>query len=743
MKNFAIAAWILEHSAEASSLMPHVERRPIIEVVLSEIAATECTDLEGPQSVDEWFRSTVDRNNLEVIQKTATALGDKLGNENVECRLGVINVYHRLMLILSRPFDIFSILDLQQAFDPYIINFAVSCTEDKGHVCGFLQAMDKVSNGLSQVWQEAIVSSAFPGLSDLASSDDRRCIFLSWPLLDVAWEKYLSIKRLSNNEIEKVVRSAIPQLDRICDQNRYMWSLYPHIGILCSASIDEVCSGQFSGATDWVLEGFPEALDVVVPNIYVCQELALQIMNFVWENVGQMRPLSISATAFPNVERFCQVDPDSGYYQRDYLRIAMLCSFPIRDICSKMIDDESLLYGPNPLPGLPALMRTIIRSLGDDGVVEECRTLLYTILPQLPRRYVGGRLDVDRRRAFSDSLPLLTSLTAPKYYPTSVYFNGEEGIDAGGLRRDWFGRIAAIVSEPISDDKAGNLFKFTETSGEKLLQLNLDPDQMASEGRGISGAAGLQLTPFGRSVYYAFGRLMAIAFIQREQLGMALPSFFFAKLLNGVITLDDLSPEEEARKTSLEKFAADFEKRDPGDVLESGGIFPDQISSQTITKQNVHAVMNQLADSLIPNVIMDHIRSGFDHAVRIDLVRARFLPRHLKLLIAGESELDVDELETIAKRDDDMPPSDVAFDLLFEWLRLQKTSTHRQFMRFVTGSPSLSARRLTIRGPAVDQGMLPKPHTCSGQLDLPNYTTIEELNEKMLLAIASEEMGMA
>ena len=846
--------------------------------------------------------------------------------------------------------EMLNVIDIKRPFDPYVINLALTCSIEEGKICGFLIDIGlsgtemALLDTFSEMWEKAVVSPSFPALSVIAGSKAERCSLLSWPLLVRAWHKYISDKGSLGGPGD-VGRSEIPDLDRVCQDSRRYWTRDPRIGIMCDARVVQVCQGKFH-EDDWSLGGFSDAINVVVINMNVCQPLAVAILNRAWDLYqGSEIPIeSFSAVDLPNLKRFCGIDSESQFFKSEYLRIALLCSIPIKDVSQRIIAESILdqkpmqghrsiitlqaipdlvkyvryseedrsklipaiidaiwdeagickveifgdftglknlnLKGPpdsdggglctlnslgGPTRAEPAaeaailfmcrhssvdavcefvretasrgksaeMMRDIINRqldlakfvedmantnlvklslpeynticssdvaafvaeitfmLGETSAVASARTHiewagfclshddllnsfkqlenpLNPICPQkeensdslilntaaaiasIPQRIVrGGRLNVNRETAFSDSLALLTSITVDPNYPTSVYFYGEAGIDAGGLRRDWLGRIAAIVSEPISDDKAGNLFSFkAQAGGVEDLQLNLNPDQMVSEGRGIihrnaEGIERLELTPFGKDVYHAFGRLMAIAFIHGEQLGMALPSYFFAKLLNGFITLDDLLPEEEDWKNSLEKFASDFKAGH--DEVDVDDIFPGRIESGIFTKTNLDAMVAKLAEAIIPsyaNVIMDQIRSGFIHTVPIDQVRARFLPRHLKLLIAGESLLDVDGLEAMAERMEEVPPSEVAFDLLFQWLKLQSPTTHRKFMRFVTGSPSLSTRPLKIGGPGVNQGELPNAHTCFGQLDLPNYTSIENLEERMRLAIQSEAMGM-
>ena len=63
-------------------------------------------------------------------------------------------------------------------------------------------------------------------------------------------------------------------------------------------------------------------------------------------------------------------------------------------------------------------------------------------------------------------------------------------------------------------------------------------------------------------------------------------------------------------------------------------------------------------------------------------------------------------------------------------------------MQFVTGSPSLSPRVIKVNDGPVDPHSFPLGHTCFNGIDLPHYTTMEELAAGMAEAIVSTDFGL-
>ena len=352
-----------------------------------------------------------------------------------------------------------------------------------------------------------------------------------------------------------------------------------------------------------------------------------------------------------------------------------------------------------------------------------------------------SRLDVHRKTSLSDSISLLCSPFADNYFPTSVYFTGEVGIDARGFTRDWFTQAAQIASSPVEEDPAGDLF-IKEPEKEYL----------------VVNVAKLPLTDDTKKHYQAFGRLMAIAFIKNEQLGIPLPTFFFAKFLNGVITHDDLYPEEQEKARELEKGLRDFmaetayrsrRNKEPYELLNMyEGL--ENIDEEILTADNVESVLSRVPNtfmSISTDVIIEEIRTGFSHYIPIDAVRERFAPYHFKLLISGDEKLDVGALKLKSVKYETLEAypervTDDSFNYLFDWLSTQTTSVHRRFMRFVTGSSSLSAREIKVSGPdSEEQGLFPLAHTCFNRIALPKYSSPGELSRYMSEAILNDVFG--
>jgi len=137
------------------------------------------------------------------------------------------------------------------------------------------------------------------------------------------------------------------------------------------------------------------------------------------------------------------------------------------------------------------------------------------------------------------------------------------------------------------------------------------------------------------------------------------------------------------------------------------------------------------------------MRAGFQTMFHLDMVKTTYTARDLKLLIAGSDSLNIGELKAAAVARMDQPPVKMqSFHWLFEWLAEQPISSQRLFMRFVTGSPSLSVRPLEFSGLPLGS-MFPLSHTCMHWIELPEYQTRAELEATMNEAIHTESIDLS
>jgi E3 ubiquitin-protein ligase HUWE1 len=144
---------------------------------------------------------------------------------------------------------------------------------------------------------------------------------------------------------------------------------------------------------------------------------------------------------------------------------------------------------------------------------------------------------------------------------------------------------------------------------------------------------------------------------------------------------------------------------------------------------------------------------GFYELVSRDLISI-FTPRELELLISGLPDIDVLDL----KQNTDYVGWKATdkqiqwfWNVLFSLSRNQKAS----FLQFVTGSSKVplagfgelpgmrGVQKFSIHKAGGSAGALMSAHTCFNSLDLPIYSSEEELKEKLLYAITEGSGGFA
>ncbi len=336
------------------------------------------------------------------------------------------------------------------------------------------------------------------------------------------------------------------------------------------------------------------------------------------------------------------------------------------------------------------------------------------------RNRVSNRLDVGRTTAFFDALPVLTCKQLGPSVPSTVYFNGEGGVDVGGLTREWFSQASGLIGNPDSCDPAGGLFKLSSNG---YMVLNTVEGPLSRE---------------RRRHYVGFGRLMALAIYRREQLALELPTMFFAKLLNGRIVIEDLWPEEQdAYRNYINMIEGPAFDEFPMDIPELG-------REVVLSSESVRAIADEVAESFMgpeTNEYMDAIREGFESLYLVANVRKDFSPGNLKLLLMGDNTLDVDALEKMVEKGvRSTAVSEEAFRLLFDWLKEQTKEVQKKFMQFVTGSPSLSVRKIKVTGPE-STGWLPNAHTCFNHIAIPNYQSKDQITTYFTQAFANIIFG--
>ncbi|KAG6793628.1 hypothetical protein POTOM_002843 [Populus tomentosa] len=416
---------------------------------------------------------------------------------------------------------------------------------------------------------------------------------------------------------------------------------------------------------------------------------------------------------------------------------------------------------------------------------------------QQHEQHLSGPLRISVRRAYV----LEDSYNQLRMRPTqdlrgrlNVQFQGEEGIDAGGLTREWYQLLSRVVF-----DKGALLF--TTVGNNVTFQPNPNSVYQTEH----------------LSYFKFVGRVVAKALFDGQLLDVYFTRSFYKHILGVKVTYHDIEavdpdyyknlkwmleqvvPPENDSITSVSRlfqndvsyvpdltFSMDadeekhilYEKTQVTDYeLKPGG------RNIRVTEETKHEYVDLVADHILTNAIRPQITSfldGFNELVPRELISI-FNDKELELLISGLPEIDcelaffylvrfvvcfclqylnngmdvaVDDLKANTEYTGYTSASSV-IQWFWEVVKGFNKEDMARLLQFVTGTSKVPLEGFKalqgISGPQKFQihkaygapERLPSAHTCFNQLDLPEYTSREQLQERLLLAIheASEGFG--
>ena len=167
-----------------------------------------------------------------------------------------------------------------------------------------------------------------------------------------------------------------------------------------------------------------------------------------------------------------------------------------------------------------------------------------------------------------------------------------------------------------------------------------------------------------------------------------------------------------------------------------------------VTEENKARYVSLVCQHRMTNSISSQIKAyldGFYEMVSPELI-ALFTPRELELLISGLPDIDVSDL----KMNTDYvgwKATDKQIQWFWNVLSALSRNEKAAFLQFVTGSSKVplagfgelpgmrGVQKFSIHKAGGTNGALMSAHTCFNSLDLPVYSSEEELREKLLYAI--------
>lgn len=320
-----------------------------------------------------------------------------------------------------------------------------------------------------------------------------------------------------------------------------------------------------------------------------------------------------------------------------------------------------------------------------------------------------------------------------------ITFKGEEGLDYGGIAREWFFLLSHEVLNPM--------YCLFEYAGKNNYSLQINPASSVNP---------------DHLLYFRFiGRFIAMALFHGKFIysGFTLP--FYKRMLGKKLTMKDIESidnefynsliwikENNIEECSLELyFSVDFEVlgQIQSHELKPGG------GEIRVTEENKDEYLRLMTDWRFSRGQEEQTKSfldGFNEVLPLEWLHY-FDERELELMLCGMQEIDIDDWQrnSIYRHYTRNSKQVIWF---WQFIRDMDNEKRARLLQFVTGTCRVPvggfAELMGSNGPqrfciekVGKETWLPRSHTCFNRLDLPPYKSYEQLVEKLTYAIEETE----
>lgn len=344
-------------------------------------------------------------------------------------------------------------------------------------------------------------------------------------------------------------------------------------------------------------------------------------------------------------------------------------------------------------------------------------------------------IKVRRNRIFEDSYQeIMRQSPADLKKRLMIKFEGEEGLDYGGVSREFFFLLSHEMFNPF--------YGLFEYSAHDNYTLQINPH---------SG-----VNPEHLNYFKFIGRVVGLAIFHRRFLDGFFISAFYKMILRKKIVLSDMEGVDADFHRNLEWTL----NNDIDDVLDSTFSVEDDLfgkiveielkpggSEIPVTNENKREYVELVTEWKIERRVDEQFKlfmSGFNELIPQELINV-FDERELELLIGGISDIDVDDWK---KHTDyrGYTENDEVIQWFWKCVRTWDSEQKSRLLQFTTGTSRIPVngfkdlqgsdgpRRFTIEKSG-EPDQLPKSHTCFNRVDLPQYRNYDALQNKLLLAV--------
>uniref|UniRef100_A0A8C4E271 E3 ubiquitin-protein ligase n=1 Tax=Dicentrarchus labrax TaxID=13489 RepID=A0A8C4E271_DICLA len=320
-----------------------------------------------------------------------------------------------------------------------------------------------------------------------------------------------------------------------------------------------------------------------------------------------------------------------------------------------------------------------------------------------------------------------------------IIFPGEEGLDYGGVAREWFFLLSHEVLNPM--------YCLFEYAGKDNYCLQINPASY--------------INPDHLKYFKFIGRFIAMALFHGKFIdtGFSLP--FYKRILNKPLALKDLEsidPEfynslmwikdNDIEECGLEMFFS-VDKEILGEIstheLKPGG------GDIQVTEENKEEYIRLVAEWRLSRGVEEQTQAFFEgfNEVLPQQYLQYFDAKELEVMLCGMQEIDLADWQrnTIYRH---YARSSKQIMWFWQFIKEMDNEKRMRLLQFVTGTCRLPvggfADLMGSNGPQKfciekvgKENWLPRSHTCFNRLDLPPYKSYEQMKEKLMFAIEETE----
>uniref|UniRef100_A0A673N6F7 E3 ubiquitin-protein ligase n=1 Tax=Sinocyclocheilus rhinocerous TaxID=307959 RepID=A0A673N6F7_9TELE len=340
------------------------------------------------------------------------------------------------------------------------------------------------------------------------------------------------------------------------------------------------------------------------------------------------------------------------------------------------------------------------------------------------------KINVSRKTLFEDSFQQIMSFSAQDLRRRLwIIFPGEEGLDYGGVAREWFFLLSHEVLNPM--------YCLFEYAGKDNYCLQINPASY--------------INPDHLKYFRFIGHCIPN--------GFSLP--FYKRILNKPLTLKDLEsidPEfynsliwikdNNIEECGLEMFFS-VDKEILGEVS-THELKPDGGNIQ-VTEENKEEYIRLVAEWRLSRGVEEQTQAFFEgfNEILPQQYLQYFDAKELEVMLCGMQEIDLNDWQrnSIYRH-----YTSTSKQILWFWQFIKEMDNEKRMrlLQFVTGTCRLPvggfADLMGSNGPQKfciekvgKENWLPRSHTCFNRLDLPAYRSYEQLKEKLMFAIEETE----